>query len=128
MTLLLDTHIFLWLSIQPQKLTPIIKAAIKSPDSRLILSVVSVWEIQIKVKIGKLNLPMPLQPFVEFGQALNNILSLPVIEQHIWTLNTLPMHHKDPFDRLIMAQAIAEDYQLVTVDSIFNRYPIALFP
>jgi PIN domain nuclease of toxin-antitoxin system len=127
MKLLLDTHIFIWQAEQPQKLTPKVQAALKNPNNELILSVVSVWEMQIKAQIGKLHLSLPIQDFVRLQRVLNNIESLPVIEDHIWALRSLPMHHKDPFDRLLIAQAIAEKCQIVTVDSVFTKYSVPLF-
>lgn len=127
MKLLLDTHIFLWAAEQPKKLSPKVLDAVKNPENTLFLSVVSVWEIQIKTQIGKLTLPLPANEFVSVQRALNQIYSLPVLEPHIWLLDTLPMHHKDPFDRLLIAQALAEKYQIVTTDQIFDQYPVECF-
>jgi PIN domain nuclease of toxin-antitoxin system len=78
--------------------------------------------MQVKAQIGKLQLPLPVKAFVTIQRGLNNILALPILEHHIWALDTLPLHHKDPFDRLLMAQAIAEQYQLVTLDQAFSQY------
>ena len=123
MNLLLDTHIFIWAYQTPHKLTPTVLNALNNPANTLILSVVSVWEMQIKAQIGKLHLPLPVEQFVTLQRNLNNIRSLPVFERHVWTLSTLPMHHKDPFDRLLIAQAISENWWLVTADSVFAKYP-----
>ncbi len=127
MNLLLDTHIFLWISEHPHKLPPNVRDALQNPKNTLILSVASVWEMQIKIHIGKLNLPLPIKEFVTIQQSLNQIQSLPVLKHHIWALGALPMRHKDPFDRLLIAQAIAENCQIVTVDSVFAQYPVQLF-
>jgi PIN domain nuclease of toxin-antitoxin system len=126
MNLLLDTHIFLWAFGQPHKLTPGVREALQKPENALFLSVASVWEMQIKTRTGKLNLPMSIQEFVAVQRALNHVQSLPVFERHIWTLDTLPAHHRDPFDRLLIAQAIAEGWQLATADPVFAQYPVQL--
>ena len=127
MNLLLDTHVFLWAFWQPHKLKPNVREALQNPENILILSVVCVWEMQIKAQIGKLDLPMSVQEFVTVQRALNHVQSLSVFERHIWTLGTLPMHHKDPFDRLLIAQAVSEKWLLVTADRVFTQYPAQLF-
>ncbi|MFH1636339.1 MAG: type II toxin-antitoxin system VapC family toxin [Chloroflexota bacterium] len=126
MKLLLDTHIFLWASEQPHRLTPSMQDALRNPENELILSVVSVWEMQIKVRIGKLDLPVSVKELVTIQRTLNHIRSLPILERHIWELGDLPMHHKDPFDRLLIAQAVAEKWRLVTSDPVFAQYPVQL--
>jgi PIN domain nuclease of toxin-antitoxin system len=126
MNLLLDTHIFLWAAMQPAKLSDPIRQALEDPANALFLSAASVWEMQIKAQIGKLQLSLPVEEFVPIQRGFNNILSLPIFERHIWALDSLPLHHKDPFDRLLMAQAVTEEYQLVTVDPIFARYEAPL--
>ncbi len=124
--LLLDTHIFLWFSGQPERLNAKIRAALQDPQNVLFLSVVSVWELQIKTQTGKLSLPLPLNQFVPLQRSFNQIRSLPVIEPHLWRLASLPMHHRDPFDRLLVAQSLAEEFLLVTTDPILARYPVSL--
>lgn len=126
MNLLLDTHIFLWSAIQPAKLSDSIRQALQDPANLLFLSAASVWEMQIKAQIGKLQLSLPVEEFVPIQRGFNNIMALPIFERHIWALETLPLHHKDPFDRLLMAQAVTEQYQLVTADPIFARYEVPL--
>lgn len=93
----------------------------------MMLSVVSLWEIQIKVQLGRLALPMPIKQLLAAQQTVNDLQILPVFPHHIWELDNLPLYHKDPFDRLLMAQAIAEKWQLVSMDSIFSQYPVQLF-
>ena len=127
MNLLLDTHIFIWLSESPHKLTPAVQSALQNSANRLFLSTVSVWEMQIKVQIGKLDLPLPVKEFVILHRTINQIESLPVIESHIWILDDLPLHHKDPFDRILIAQSISEQHQLVSTDSVFEQYPVQRF-
>ena len=100
--------------------------ALQNPGNELLPSVVSVWEMQIKVQIGKLYLPVSVKEFVTIQRALNHIQSLPVVERHIWELGALPMHHKDPFDRLLIAQANVEGAVLISGDPILAKYPVKL--
>ena len=127
MNLLLDTYIFIWLSTAPQQLSAAWRQALQDPTNTLMLSVVSLWEMQIKVRIGRLTLPMPVNRLLVAQQAINDIQIVPVFPHHIWELDNLPLHHKDPFDRLLMAQAISEKLQLVSMDSVFSLYPAQLF-
>jgi PIN domain nuclease of toxin-antitoxin system len=126
MNLLLDTNIFLWLSQEPDRLSPAVRVAVTDNANRRFLSVVSIWEIEIKFSIGKLELGGPVKHFVEAHQHLLGSQSIPVFEHHIWTLAGLPIHHRDPFDRLLIAQAIAEDYMLVTADFVFSTHPVSV--
>jgi PIN domain nuclease of toxin-antitoxin system len=127
MNLLLDTHIFIWLSTNPQQLSSAWRQILQDPTNSMMLSVVSLWEIQIKVQLGRLALPMPIKQLLAAQQTVNDLQILPVFPHHIWELDNLPLYHKDPFDRLLMAQAIAEKWQLVSMDSIFSQYPVQLF-
>ena len=126
MNLLLDTHIFLWFSEQPQRLNTNVRNALQDPANVLYLSVVSVWERQIKSQLGKLTLPFPLKQFVLVQRSFNQSRSLPVIESHIWMLDMLPVYHRDPFDRLLLAQALAEECHLVSADPVLAQYPVQL--
>lgn len=126
MNLLLDTQIFLWMTLQQSRLSDFISRALQDPDNALYLSVVSMWEMQLKNQIGKLHLPRPVREFVTSERAVNDLRSLPVLEPHIWALNQIPLHHRDPFDRLLIAQAITEQYTLISVDPFFARYPVSL--
>jgi len=92
----------------------------------VLLSVASVWEIQIKRQLGKLTLRMPLSDILKGQQETNGLLILPITLAHVLELDSLPAHHKDPFDRLIIAQARAEDAILVSGDSIFASYGVKL--
>lgn len=83
MNLLLDTHVFIWAFSQPDRLMPILREAIQDPKNKLVLSVVSAWEMQIKTQIGKLTLPLPVETFVAVQRRLNDIETLPVYERHI---------------------------------------------
>jgi len=126
MNLLLDTHIFIWMLNEPIQLGVKLTTILGDPNHSLFLSIASVWEMQIKVNTGKLQMPTSVRDFVTTYRLLNNIHSLPIQEEHIWTLATLPMHHRDPFDRLLIAQAINEDYTLVTADPLFTKYEVKL--
>lgn len=126
MRVLLDTHIFLWWDSEPDQLSPQILTLCQNPANTLVLSVASVWEMQIKQQLGKLALRLPLSSLVAEQQAVNGIEILPVNLLHVLALESLPLHHKDPFDRLIIAQANADDISLLSVDPIFKQYAVKL--
>lgn len=126
MKLLLDTHIFIWWADQPEKLSPAALSALEDEANELLLSVASVWEMQIKIQLGKLKLSLPLKELVKNQQETNDIRVSPVALTHVLALDTLPVHHKDPFDRLLIAQSIEEDVTLVTADSQFSAYSVKL--
>jgi PIN domain nuclease of toxin-antitoxin system len=124
--LLLDTHIFIWLDIASPKLPPKTAVLLADKSNILMLSVVSVWEMQIKVQLGKLNLNQPLAEMIASQQQTNQIQILPVTLPHVLALQNLPMHHKDPFDRLLIAQAIVEKAILVSDDALLTQYPVTI--
>lgn len=126
MKLLLDTHIFLWWDSEPTKLSNNVLTALTDPRNSLFLSVVSVWEMQIKKDIGKLSLRIALADMLIEQETKNQIKVLPIEAKHIFGLETMPQHHKDPFDRLIIAQAIVEDLTMISNDGIFSSYGIKL--
>jgi PIN domain nuclease of toxin-antitoxin system len=103
-----------------------IQNALQDEDNTLVLSVVSMWEMQIKAQIGRLHLPVPVKEFVAVKQATNNIQTLPILARHVWTLNSLPLHHRDPFDRLLLAQAVTEKVHFVSIDAVMTQYPVSL--
>lgn len=124
MKLLLDTHIFLWLNNQPDQLSLTVKALLNSGEHDIYLSMASVWEIQIKNQLGKLALAMPIAELVTKNQLENNIQLLAIALSHISYLEQLPAHHKDPFDRIIIAQASVEKMTVITVDHAFADYSV----
>ncbi len=124
MKLLLDTHIFLWLNSHPQKLPGNILNACADTNNQLYLSLVSPWEIQIKQQLGKLHLNASLSKLVETQINQNNMQILPIKLKHIYALNGLPEIHKDPFDRLLIAQAGIEFMTLVSVDKTIQQYSV----
>jgi PIN domain nuclease of toxin-antitoxin system len=89
------------------------------------LSVASIWEMQIKLQLGKLSLKLPLAVVIEGQRQTNGVEVLPVRLEHVLALEMLPPHHKDPFDRLLIAQAQIENAVLVSGDPVFTKYPIA---
>lgn len=125
MKLLLDTHIFLWLNNAPEKISARILESCADTGNGLYLSLVSPWEIQIKLQLGKLRCAQPLSVLIETQERENGMQILPIALEHIDALATLPAHHNDPFDRLLVAQAISESMTLVTMDTIIPRYPVA---
>ncbi|OQW99865.1 MAG: twitching motility protein PilT [Desulfobacteraceae bacterium A6] len=124
MKLLLDTHTFIWWDSDPVKLTPQVLNMCQDPENLLLLSVASVWEMQIKLQFGRLKLSLPLAELVAGQQQTNNIVILNVKLEHILSLEKLPPHHKDPFDRLLIAQANIEKAVLVSKDQIFKEYQV----
>jgi PIN domain nuclease of toxin-antitoxin system len=122
--LLLDTHTFLWLDSNPEQLSQTALEACEDPTNQLYLSVVSAWEIQIKRQINRLRLVVRLDQMIQGQQAANDLRILPVELQHIYILDELPLHHNDPFDRLLIAQAKAEQAWLVSGDNRFQSYPV----
>ncbi|MBL8165919.1 MAG: type II toxin-antitoxin system VapC family toxin [Anaerolineae bacterium] len=124
MNVLLDTHAFIGLDSIPEKLSAHGQAICKDPANRLFLSMASVWEMQIKLNIGKLNLPRPLPEIIEWQQQNNLIEILPITLRHVYGLALMPDHHRDPFDRLIIAQAQIEGLTILSQDSEFTAYPV----
>ncbi len=124
MNLLLDTQIFLWLEGDPARLSPAARNACTEVNHVLWLSVASVWEMQIKISLGKLRLGRPLAETVAGQQAANGLRLLPVQLEHALAVGNLPAHHKDPFDRLLIAQARHENWEVVSADAEFRAYPV----
>jgi PIN domain nuclease of toxin-antitoxin system len=124
MRLLLDTHVFVWWDISPKKIPSHVRAALADANNSLVLSVASVWEMQIKIQLGKLHLTRPLPDVVLAQQQSNSVKLMPITIDHVWALDPLPWHHKDPFDRLLVAQANAENAVLVSEDSAFSKYGV----
>lgn len=127
MRLLLDTHIFLWYITGDERVSPQIRGAIEDSDASY-LSVVSLWEATIKYQLGKLPLPEPPHPWLSVQRELHGIESLPIDEISVARLASLAPHHRDPFDRMLVCQAIEHELLIVTVDSILSKYPVQLLP
>ena len=122
MKLLLDTHTFIWWDRNPEKLTPAVLDGLQSPDNQVFLSLVSIWEIQIKTQLGKLTLRGHLADIMQQQQIENGLRLLPIEVTHILALDHLPQHHRDPLDRLLIAQSLVERATLVSRDPIFQNY------
>ncbi len=123
MRYLLDTHSFIWLDSVPERLSPKVAAICRDQANALELSIASIWEMQIKLHLGKLTLPTSLAQTIENQQRINQIELLPIQLPHILGLASLPDHHKDPFDRLLIAQAISEGLILISHDPRMAEYP-----
>ena len=126
MRILLDTHIFVWWDDEPERLSRRAFDLCSDPDNILVLSAASVWELQIKYQLGKLTLRAPLAQIISDQQRVNGIEILPVTLPHVFALGNLSPIHKDPFDRLLIAQSIAENIALLSIDEVFRSYPISL--
>lgn len=124
MNLLLDTHIFLWYIGADKKLPSSFLEEIRNPENQVYLSSVSLWEIIVKHQIGKLPLPEPPQAFIPLERQRHLIESLPLDEASVRYLAKLPLLHRDPFDRMLICQAKANQMTLVTSDSAIMQYSV----
>jgi PIN domain nuclease of toxin-antitoxin system len=122
MNFLLDTHVFLWLAACPEKLSSKVEQLVLNTENILFFSIVSLWEMQIKIQLGKLTLDMPLVELWHGQQAKSLLMLLPAKEEHVWTLANLPQIHKDPFDRLLIAQSLHENMPFITADETIGKY------
>lgn len=124
MKLLLDTHTFIWWTGVPERLSERVANLLAQEDNDLLLSVASVWEMQIKIQSGKLSLDLPLRELVLSQQQTNNLQLLSIKVADVWVLESLPVPHRDPFDRMIIAQAIAQELPILSMDAVFDAYPV----
>lgn len=122
MKLLLDTHAFMWWHSEPEKIPDQTLSLLQDPNHDILLSLVSLWEMQIKIQLGKLTLREDLEIIVQSEQEQNDIKLITITLPHIIKLKDLPHYHKDPFDRLLIAQSVVENTILISRDSIFNSY------
>ncbi|OZI08907.1 PIN domain nuclease [Siphonobacter sp. BAB-5385] len=125
MDVLLDTHALLWFYGGDESLPVKLREQIKSFDNRCYLSVASLWEISIKVSLGKLELGTSLREFFDFIDR-NNFQIIPIEFEHLLTLQQLPLFHKDPFDRIIIAQALTEQLTIASKDRFFQDYALPM--
>lgn len=124
MNYLLDTHTFLWFINDDRELSVMAKTLIEDPENAIYLSVASVWEMAIKVSLGKLNLPAPFTDFVAEQLSENSLRLLEIQVEHVGAVATLPFHHRDPFDRLIIVQSLSEHIPIIGKDQIFDGYGV----
>lgn len=122
MKVLLDTHVFLWGIAQESKLSRRVQTLLPSADCWF--SLASVWEIVTKVQIGKLNLPQPAGSFVTARLAANGVRIMPILLDHVLRLESMDLHHRDPFDRMLVAQSLEENIPLVSADPVFEKYSV----
>jgi len=126
--LLLDTHCFLWMQAAPGKFSRSARAIVEDTDNELLLSAASSWEIAVKFALGKLPLPMPPDEYVPARMASSGTLGLPVEHAHALQVARLPPHHRDPFDRLLVAQAMVEGLPILTADPQLGAYDVEVLP
>lgn len=127
MRLLLDTHAFLWFTLNDPQLSVPARNLIADPANDIEISPATYWEVAIKIGIGKYSLTESLQDFMEREIATNQFRILHIEPRHVAPLTSLPFHHRDPFDRLIIAQAMIEQIPVVSADAVFDAYPVQRF-
>ena len=126
MNLLIDSHVFVWMHETPNRLSATSAVEIVNPANSIFLSIASVWELQIKIKLGKISFSDKLENVIAIQQQINAIQLLPIQLSHVIYLENLQLHHKDPFDRLLISQALAENLTLVSSDPQFPDYGVNL--
>ena len=127
MRLLIDTHAFLWFLLDDPQLSVKAAALIGDPNNEIVVSPASYWEIAIKISVGKYSLPEPYEVFMEREIAANDFGILHIEPRHAACVSTMPFHHRDPFDRLIVAQAKVEQIGVISGDAAFDAYGITRF-
>jgi len=120
--LLVDTHCWLWMQTDPERFTPTVKSTLLAADTVVLLSAASSWEIAIKYALGRLPLPLPPTEYVPSRMQRSGTMPLPIEHYHCLHVSTLPLHHRDPFDRLLIAQAQLENLPLLTADRQLQSY------
>jgi PIN domain nuclease of toxin-antitoxin system len=125
--ILIDTCLFLWVVEDSPRIPTGVRADVRNPDNELYLSVVSAWEIGLKNQLGKLPLSRPAQEFVTHFRLAHGIESLPLVEEDVLPLPRLPMNHYDPFDRMLVCQAISQGLTIFTPDPAIRQYPVRSF-
>jgi PIN domain nuclease of toxin-antitoxin system len=124
MNLLLDTHAFLWFIDGSAKLSQHARELIEDQANAKVVSAASLWEMAIKISLGRLRLAQPFEELIPRQMELNGFGLLPLRVSHIARVILLPFHHRDPFDRIIVAQCLAEGLSLVSLDPAFDKYSV----
>jgi PIN domain nuclease of toxin-antitoxin system len=124
MILLLDTHAFLWFVLNDRQLSQVACDLITNPLNNLLISPVSYWEIAIKISIGKYKLPGAFEAWIEHQIQVNEFEILPIKIAHAALVVNLPFHHRDPFDRLLVAQALTEEIPIISGDGVLDAYSV----
>jgi PIN domain nuclease of toxin-antitoxin system len=122
--LLIDTHTLIWLLDDPAQVSPVALAAVKPLTNDVLLGAATIWELSIKVGVGKLTLSLPYRQWMEKAITDLKLTILPVTVEYADRQATLPPHHKDPFDRLLIAQALVEGIPVVSADAAFDPYGV----
>ncbi|MDP2902131.1 MAG: type II toxin-antitoxin system VapC family toxin [Methylovulum sp.] len=125
MKILLDTYTFLWLTIDAAEVSEKAKLLFQNPENSIYLSSVSVWEIIVKFQLGKLPLPSPPEDFIKQQCDKHFIEHLAPGEKSVFYLSNLPNHHRDPFDKMLVCQALANDLIILTPDKMIIQYPVS---
>jgi len=124
MRALIDTHVLLWWLLDDPRLSPRVHALMGDGGNQLLWSAASSWEIAIKVRIGKIRLPVAPRQYIPSKLREQNLISLPIEQSHALQVAELPLYHRDPFDRLLVAQCQVEGLPLLTSDSLLARYDV----
>ncbi len=124
MNVLVDTHVWIWSLADPSRLSAESRSLLSSSRNVVYLSAASAWELAIKAALGKIELPEPVETYVPTRMARQGITALPITHTHALRVSTLPPHHRDPFDRLLIAQALVERLPILTADAVFDRYDV----
>jgi PIN domain nuclease of toxin-antitoxin system len=126
MRVLIDTNVFLWFIAGSDRLNNQAKNIMTDMNNELVLSVASLWEIAIKSSLGKLELLRPFDQLIPEQLELHEVDVLQIELTHLSRIISLPFHHRDPFDRLIIAQSITENLPIITSDTVFQQYPVQI--
>ena len=126
MTCLLDTHIILWIALEPEKLSRKTFDLIGNQENSLVISTASVWEIVLKVSIGRLSIPMNLEAFIRTTLSRLNARVINITLDDTLGIGSLPLHHKDPFDRILISQSRTREIPIITKDAQIGRYDVEI--
>lgn len=124
MKYLLDTHTFIWFVEGDTRLSETAQALIAEPSNEISVSIASLWEMAIKVSIGKLNFSQPFDVLIPSQLATNDMTILDISLNHLFVVTQLPFHHRDPFDRLLIAQSLVDNLPLIGIDGMFDSYGV----
>ncbi len=124
MRVLIDTHVFLWWVEGDRALPAKARKVLTDPDNECLISLASAWEMSFKASLGKLKLALPVRRYVDEHVIVNGFRYLEIGMSHIGRIETLPPHHGDPFDRLLIAQALEEKVPVITADPVFRKYGV----
>ncbi len=124
MKILIDTQVWLWMRTAPERLAARARRMLSAERNELVLSAATPWEVAIKVSLGKLRLPCSVEEFVVTRNASMRVVPLPITQLHAIESAALPQHHRDPFDRVLVAQARLERLSLMSADEVFRAYDV----